>query len=197
MILLSVSEDQRSNMYSTLDLVEKFLNKTAGCTSLHSLDERVSHWYSTFHLYSNWGENNRFYILFWDKYSGCLELKKKEGRWGHKDKGLYEKEWKLCVPGMTDAASWLAGSCTDGIRCQQVPISPIRVEGNSTERILCATICEAGGKNKTQSAALFSQPAGVYGGKLILDSDSSYRGSVDSPRSAELHCCSLLMSPLM
>lgn len=26
---------------------------------------------------------------------------------------------------------------TDGIRCQQVPISPIRVEGNATERTLC------------------------------------------------------------
>lgn len=101
------------------------------------------------------------------------------------------------MPGMTDAATRLAGSCTDGIRCQQVPISPIRVEGNGTERILCATICEAGGKNKTQSAALFSHPAGAYGGKLILDSDLPYRGFVDSRRSAELHCCGLLMSPLM
>lgn len=98
---------------------------------------------------------------------------------------------------MTDAATRLAGSCTDGIRCQQVPISPIRVEGNGTERILCATICEAGGKNKTQSAALFSHPAGVYGGKYILDSDLPYRGFVDSLRSAGLHCCGLLMSPLM
>lgn len=69
-IRLSVSEGQRSSSYSALKpLVQS-------CTSLHSLDERVSHWYSTFNPCINFRENNRFHILFWDKYSGCPEFKK-------------------------------------------------------------------------------------------------------------------------
>lgn len=58
------------------------------------------------------------------------------------------------MPGMTDGGTRLAGSCADGIRCQQLPISPIRVEGNGHRKETLFVELEAQ-KTKTQSLVSF------------------------------------------
>lgn len=57
-----------------------------------------------------------------------------------------------------------------------------------------ATVCEAGGKNKTQLLVLSSRPTGPYRslwGQINLDLDLLYRHFVDSRCSAWPHCYGL------
>lgn len=151
-------------------------------------------------------EQNESHSVFSDLIwlSVLLGKKNARGLWGHRDKGLYEGRWKLCVPGMTDGGTRLACSCTDGIRCQQVPISPIRVEGNSHRKdtLFGPLFVKLEAKTKHNRSLLSSPPhraaPGVLWGWIKLGFwEPLSRHVVDSRCSAGAALWQPLMLPLM
>lgn len=84
------------------------------------------------------------------------------------------------MPGMTDGGTRLASSCADGIRCQQLPISPIRVEGNGHRKETLFVELEAQ-KIKTQSLVSFP-PAPPEQRRGSVRVNQAWRRTPPSPR---------------